>query len=86
MRSLTDARTPDELTEMPTRPGQSTVSWHLACLRDCGLIASRAEGRASSYSLSRPELLSLIAAAEILLSATGDAVMLCPTYGEQAGQ
>ncbi|MBA2549988.1 MAG: hypothetical protein H0V13_02790 [Nocardioidaceae bacterium] len=55
-------------------------------MRDCGLIASRAEGRASSYSLSRPELLSLIAAAEILLSATGDVVMLCPTYGEQAGQ
>ena len=26
---------------------QSTVSKHLACLRDCGLIRSRSEGRAS---------------------------------------
>lgn len=63
---------------------QSTVSGHLACLRDCGLIASRAQGRASVYSLARPELLTLFAAAEQVLSATGDAVVLCPTSGEQS--
>src|SRR4051794_22562335 len=38
---------------------QSTVSGHLACLRDCGLVTSRAQGRASVYSLARPELLDL---------------------------
>ena len=58
---------------------QSTVSGHLACLRDCGLVAARAEGRASLYSLARPELLDLLAAAERLLAATGDDVALCPT-------
>lgn len=61
---------------------QSTVSGHLACLRDCGLIAVRAEGRASMYSLARPELLDLLASAERLLDATGDAVRLCPTTGD----
>lgn len=61
---------------------QSTVSAHLACLRDCGLVSSRAVGRASMYSLARPELLELLGAAERLLSATGDAVTLCPTFGE----
>ncbi len=63
---------------------QSTVSGHLSCLRDCGLVVARAEGRASHYSLARPELLDLLLAAERLLGATGDAVALCPTYGTTA--
>ena len=61
---------------------QSTVSAHLACLRDCGLVKSRPEGRASMFSLTHRELLALLSAAEKLLAATGDAVVLCPTYGE----
>ena len=61
---------------------QSTVSAHLACLRDCGLVTSRPEGRASMFSLAHPELFALLTAAEKLLAATGDAVVLCPTYGE----
>lgn len=61
---------------------QSTVSKHLACLRDCGLVTSRAVGRSSAYSLSHPELVTRIfAAAEDLLAATGDAVTLCRTSG-----
>jgi ArsR family transcriptional regulator len=63
---------------------QSTVSKHLACLRDCGLIDYRAEGRQSFYALTRPELMDLLAAAEHLLGATGHAVALCPTYGHPA--
>lgn len=62
---------------------QSTVSAHLACLKDCGLVTSRPEGRASVFSLARPELLALLSAAETLLAATGDAVVLCPVYGAQ---
>ena len=60
---------------------QSTVSKHLACLRDCGLVDFRAEGRQSFYALTRPELLDLLRSAEQLLAATGEAVALCPTYG-----
>jgi ArsR family transcriptional regulator, cadmium/lead-responsive transcriptional repressor len=63
---------------------QSTVSAHLACLRDCGLVESRPHGRASMFSLTHDEqILRVLAAAERLLSATGDAVVLCPRYGEQ---
>jgi DNA-binding transcriptional ArsR family regulator len=59
---------------------QSTVSAHLACLRDCGLVTSRPHGRASMFSLTRsPELLTLLSAAEELLAVTGYAVTLCPT-------
>ncbi|WP_220699965.1 ArsR/SmtB family transcription factor [Mycetocola manganoxydans] len=58
---------------------QSTVSAHLACLRDCGLVTSRPHGRASMFSLATSaELLTLLSAAEELLAATGYAVTLCP--------
>jgi len=36
------------------------------------------------FSLAQPELLALLASAEKLLAATGDAVVLCPTYGQDA--
>ncbi len=53
---------------------QSTVSQHLACLRECGLVTSRPVGRSSMFSLTQPELVrSLLREAEQLLSATGDA-------------
>lgn len=64
---------------------QSTTSAHLACLRDCGLVSVRTVGRSSVYSLAvEPELMGLLAAAERLLAATGDAVALCPTSGSEA--
>ncbi|MET8148815.1 ArsR/SmtB family transcription factor [Actinoplanes sp. NPDC049668] len=63
---------------------QSTVSKHLACLRGCGLIDYRVEGRQSFYALIRPELLDLLTAAEGLLAATGAVVTLCPT--DDAGE
>jgi ArsR family transcriptional regulator, cadmium/lead-responsive transcriptional repressor len=65
---------------------QSTVSTHLACLRDCGLVTWRPAGRQSYYDLARPELLELLADAEALLAATGHRVALCPTYGTHPSQ
>ena len=84
LRRLADgeARVVDLVAELGL--AQSTVSSHLACLRGCGLVEYRAEGRASVYSLARPELWDLLATAETLLAATGDAVALCPTYGGDA--
>jgi hypothetical protein len=65
---------------------QSTVSAHLACLRDCGTAGLRPgrcpARRASVYSLSQPALLGLLAASEAVLDATGNAVALCPNYGQ----
>ncbi len=60
---------------------QSTVSAHVACLRDCGLVVGRPEGRKVFYSLVHPELIDLLAHAETVLAATGNAVSLCPVYG-----
>src|ERR1035441_11008794 len=44
---------------------QSTVSAHLACLRDCGLVDVRPAGRASVYSLRQPARLGLLAAGRV---------------------
>lgn len=60
---------------------QSTVSKHVACLRDCGLIDGRPVGRQVFYALARPELIDLLAAAEVLLRATGYQVDLCTVDG-----
>ena len=60
---------------------QSTVSKHLACLKDCGLVDSEPVGRASLFRLSQPALIDLLASAETVLQAGGQAVALCPAYG-----
>ena len=50
---------------------QSTVSKHLACLRDCQPGRVPREGRQSYYCLTRPELVDLLRSAELLLAETG---------------
>ena len=75
---------PARVTDLACELGlaQSIVSGHLACLRDCGLVTARPAGRASVYSLAPPSLAVLLAAAEGLLAATGNAVALCPVCGQ----
>src|SRR5579859_680491 len=63
---------------------QSTVSKHLACLRDCGLVTSEPAGRASVFRLAQPALAEMLAAAQTVLAATGNAVALCPAWGIEA--
>ncbi|MDZ5661516.1 winged helix-turn-helix transcriptional regulator [Nocardioides sp. zg-1308] len=63
---------------------QSTVSKHLACLKDCGLVTSRPEGRASMWSLNHREpVLEVLATAERLLALTGDDVTPGHDYEER---
>jgi len=64
---------------------QSTVSKHLSCLKDCGLVSSRPQGRASVFTVTHPEATAdLLTAAERLLGLTGYAVTLCPNHGVNA--
>lgn len=56
---------------------QSTVSKHLACLRDCGLVTVRAEGRSSWFSLADPTRLEdLVESAGELLRGSGVSLSL----------
>lgn len=77
------ARGPARVTDLTAVLGlaQSTVSKHLACLRDCGLVASEPAGRASMFRLAQPALADMLTAAETVLASTGNAVALCPEFG-----
>ncbi len=79
---LGEARVRDLVDELGL--AQSTVSEHVACLRDCGLVQGRADGRQTFYALSHPELVDLLESAEQLLQATGYQVDLCSTHGTEA--
>ncbi len=62
---------------------QSTVSKHLSCLRDCRLVESNPVGRASMFRLAQPALIEVLTAAETVLAASGNAVALCPNFGDR---
>jgi ArsR family transcriptional regulator len=59
---------------------QANVSNHLSCLRECGLIAARPEGRQTFYRVATDEVETLLRAAEGLLAETGDSIELCKRY------
>lgn len=48
----------DLVAELST--SQANTSGHLACLKDRGLVADRAQGKANLYRLARPELAALL--------------------------
>ena len=57
---------------------QSTVSGHLSCLKDCGLVVDRPEERRQVfYRIAQPEVYELLGAAERLLATTGKRIELC---------
>ncbi len=59
---------------------QSNVSGHLACLKECGLISDRPEGRSVHYRLATPAVVDLLRQAELLLAEVGERVELCENY------
>ena len=63
--------------------GQPTVSKHLACLRDCGLVQVERSGRFVSYCLCGTGVEELLQAAEALLARAGTNLAACPTYRDE---
>jgi DNA-binding transcriptional ArsR family regulator len=59
---------------------QSNVSNHLGCLRDCGLVSARQEGRFVHYSLSDPRVGQLLELADSLLADVARGVYECTRY------
>ncbi|WP_370038665.1 ArsR family transcriptional regulator [Nocardioides sp.] len=67
-------------------PHRLQILQHLACLRECGLVTARPEGRAMVYALSHADALEdLWAAAERLLELTGHRVALCTNEAMRPG-
>ena len=63
-----------------TNLSQSNASNHLACLRDCGLVASEQEGRYVKYRLSDDRVDQLLTLAESLLADVAKGVYECTRY------
>ena len=69
-------RTVTELVE-GTGALQGRLSSHLTCLRWCGFVTSRREGRRVFYSLADGRIPQLLTLAEEYLTDHADAVDLC---------
>ncbi len=63
---------------------QSNASNHLACLRDCGLVTARQEGRYVTYQLSDDRVGELLELAESLLVDVARGVYECTRYNVPA--
>ena len=59
---------------------QPNLSMHLACLRDCGLVRARRNGRFVYYELADPQVIRLLQAAERVLHRVGKRIQACPSY------
>lgn len=60
---------------------QSNVSGHVACLKDCGLVTDRPDGRQTFYAIANREVVGILRAAEKLLAVNGHAIEMCGRYG-----
>jgi ArsR family transcriptional regulator, cadmium/lead-responsive transcriptional repressor len=63
---------------LATGVGQPTVSKHLACLRDCGLVQAERSGRFVTYCLCGTGVEELLRAADALLTRAGPEIAACP--------
>lgn len=59
---------------------QPNASAHLACLRDCGLVVSRQEGRFVYYALADPRIEAVLRSAEGILADVAAQVYACTRY------
>ena len=59
---------------------QANVSAHLACLRDCGLVSSRSEGRYVFYRIAGREVERMLAHADGALAALAARIAACVSY------
>ena len=80
LQALRDTEhTVSELVEI-TDFSQPNVSNHLSCLRDCGLVKFRQQGRFAYYSLSDDRVAKLLLLADELLADVARGVYECTHY------
>jgi DNA-binding transcriptional ArsR family regulator len=70
---------------MLTGLSQPNTSTHLACLKDCGLVASRQEGRRVYYRLADPRMEDVLRTVEAVLADVAAHVYACTRYRVEGG-
>jgi DNA-binding transcriptional ArsR family regulator len=63
-----------------TKQSQSNVSNHLSCLKECGLVISRRDGKNISYSIASPLVQSLLNDGDLVLNEIQDCIRSCARY------
>jgi DNA-binding transcriptional ArsR family regulator len=58
---------------------QSNISQHLACLKECGIIVGRQEGKYVHYGLSNENIKDMLTMFDSVLSLVHDGVAKCDT-------
>src|SRR5919109_1398555 len=89
LRILEELRTEGELSvgELVERLGlpQPKISNHLACLRWCGFLEARREGRAVYNRIADPRVAAMLDLAESLLADNAEHVAACCRIEEPGG-
>ena len=75
-------RTVSDLVEASGRT-QPNASGHLSCLRECGLVTGRQEGRFVYYALADERIGDALRAAEGILAGVAERVYACTRYDSE---
>jgi len=81
------AERPRTVSELQADLGlaQGRVSSHLACLRWCGYVVGRVDGRFNRYQLVDPRVSAILAEAESIIRDNEDRLTSCLVLGTEAG-
>ena len=63
-----------------TKLSQPNASAHLACLKDCGLVESRQEGKFVFYTVTDKRMEALMKSAEGIISVIAQCISCCANY------
>jgi len=65
-----------------TKQRQPNVSNHLSCLKECGLVVSRREGKNISYSIASPLVQNLLNDGDLVLNKIKECICSCSRYNQ----
>ena len=65
-----------------TRCSQSNISNHLSCLRDCGLVSNRREGKNIFYKLGNKKIIKLLEESDAILTEFAHGIYSCVNYND----
>lgn len=84
LEALRDGPLPVGLVVTRTGLSQPSVSMHLACLAECGLVQWQRRGRFVDYEIADKRVIRLLDQAEDLLLGVGSLIECCPRYRRAA--
>jgi DNA-binding transcriptional ArsR family regulator len=80
LKAIADAPTTVSTIVKATQLLQPNVSMHLACLLECGLVQKEKKGREVFYSISTPEVTTLLITASKAAKKNAHNIKQCKRY------